>query len=176
VDYLRGNATASATGLFVICRHLAEYPKGRKDDELRRALQLLRGGSGEADEGGAMLTATLAVGDGLSVLSKDSSTSTWTVEESVAELTRGSEGSWVAFRGELLRRIVSQGVTSASNDGKTPDLVLGLTWFMQQNPLRPVAVDSDSRPLLEASSGDRSFDGPLRSAWLAALNPQRRRL
>jgi hypothetical protein len=179
VDYLRGNATASATGLFVICRHLAEYPKGRKDDELRRALQLLRGGSGEADEGGAMLTATLAVGDGLSVLSKDSSTSTWTVEESVAELTRGSEGSWVAFRGELLRRIVSQGVTSASNDGKTPDLVLGLTWFMQQNPLRPVAVDWTSGP--EPLVTELGFEAVARSEqwrpfvrWAIALGLARR--
>jgi hypothetical protein len=146
VDYLRGNATASATGLFVICRHLAEFPNGRKDDELRRALQVLRGGSGSSNEPAAVLTATLAIGDGLGVLSKDSSSSTWTVEKSMAELAKASGDSWAAFRGELLHRVASRGVAPASGDSRTPDLVLGLTWFMQLNPLSPVAADWSKGP------------------------------
>ena len=125
---------------------LPSSPNGRKDDELRRALQLLRGGPGSSDEPGAVLTATLAVGDGLGVLSKDSSTSTWKVEESMAELANASDDSWAAFRGELLHRIASHGVSPASGDGKTPDLVLGLTWFMQLNPLSPVAADWSKGP------------------------------
>lgn len=179
MDYLRGNATASATGLFVTCRHLAEYPDGRKDDELKRALQLLRGRSGSTDEAGAVLTATLAVGDGLGVLSKDSSTSTWKAEESVAELMRASDGSWAAFRGELLRRIASHGVSSTSSDGKTPDLVLGLTWFMQLNPLSPVAADWGVGP--EPLVTELGFEAVSRSEqwrpfvrWAIALGLARR--
>ncbi len=179
MDYLRGNATASATGLFVVCRHLAQYPDGLKDDELKRALQILRGRSGSTDEAGAVLTATLAVGDGLGVLSKDSSTSTWKAEESVAELMQASGGSWAAFRGELLHRIASHGVASTSSDGKTPDLVLGLTWFMQLNPLSPVASDWGVGP--EPLVRELGFEAVSRSEqwrpfvrWAIALGLARR--
>lgn len=146
MDYLRGNATASATGLFVICRHLAEFPDGRKDDELRRAMQLLRGGSGSNDEPAAVLSATLAIGDGLGVLSKDSSTDTWKVEKSMAALAGARDDSWARFRGELLHRIASSGPLPASADRKVSDLVLGLTWFMQSNPLSPIAADWSKGP------------------------------
>jgi hypothetical protein len=180
VDYLRGNAAASATGLFVICRYLAECPKGCKDDELRRTLQLLRGGPGSSDEPAAVLTATLAIGESLGVLSKNSSTSIWTVEESMGELARASDASRAAFRGELLRRIACRGVASpTSGDSKTPDLVLGLAWFMQLNPLNPVAADwsKGPEPLVE----ELGFEAISRSdqwrpfvRWAIALGLARR--
>jgi hypothetical protein len=180
VDYLRGNAAASATALFVICRHLAEFPKGRKDDELRRTLQLLRGGPGSSDEPAAVLTATLAIGDSLGVLSKDSSTSIWTVEESMGELARASDASRAAFRGELLHRIACRGVASpTSGDSKTPDLVLGLAWFMQLNPLNPVAADWSKGP--ETLVRELGFEAISRSEqwrpfvrWAIALGLARR--
>lgn len=177
MDYLRGNATASATGLFVICRHLAEYPNGRKEDDLRKALQLLRLGAGTVDEPAAVLTATLAVGEGLGILLKDSSA--WLVEKPIAELTKASDDSWATFRGALLHRIATHGVSPVSSDGKTPDLVLGLTWLMQLDPLRPVAADwtKGPEPLvtklgLEAISRSEQWRPFVR--WAVALGVARR--
>jgi hypothetical protein len=179
VDYLRGNATASAIGLFVTCRHLSAYSNGLGDDELKRVLQPLRRESESKDEVGPVLSATLAVGEGIGVLVKGSSNSRWTVDESVAELIQASSGSWEAFRGELLRRIALHGLSSTAGEGKTPDLVLGLTWFLQRNPLHPVAIDWTTGP--EPLVRDLGFEAISRSEqwrpfvrWAVALGLARR--
>ncbi len=179
MDYLRGNATASATGLYVICRYLAEYPDGREEDEVRRALQLLRSGPGSPDEPAAVLTASLAVGEGLGVLRIDAATSTWRAEKSITGLVRASEDSWPRFRGELLHRIATQGAVGGSSEGKTPDLVLGLTWLMQLDPLTPVPTDWTKGP--EPLAKALAFNAVSRSEqwrpfirWAIALGVARR--
>ncbi|ORM08376.1 hypothetical protein [Prescottella equi] len=179
MDYLRGNATASATGLYVICRHVAAYADGRTEDDVRRALQLLRNGPGATDEPAAVLTASLAVGEYLGVLQKDVASSTWHAEKSIIELLHAGGDSWPRFRGELLHRIASQGAAGGSSQGKTPDLVLGLTWFMQLNPLSPIPADwaKGPEPMVEALA----FDAVSRSEqwrpfvrWAIALGVARR--
>jgi hypothetical protein len=49
-----------------------------------------------------------------------------------------SGDQWPWFRGELLRRIAAHGLLQLETEGSAPDLVLGLTWFLQNNPLEPI--------------------------------------
>lgn len=141
LNFLRGNATASATGLFVICRYLARHAEGRHEDDLRNSLELFR--TGTTNEPGAVLTASLSVGEGLGVVRKDGPT--WHVDNTIAEFTQGSTDPWPQFRGELLHRIAIRGAGGAT-EGNVPDLVLGLTWLMQLSPLSPILTDWTKGP------------------------------
>lgn len=143
MDYLRGNSTASAAGLFVICRHLGGYPIGRTEQELQRSLQLLRSG---AEDSGPILTASLAVGEGLGLLVRDRATSSWRADVNVVTLFQNAAEPWPTFRGELLRRVSTHGLAAIATEGKAPDLVRALTLFTQADPLSPLAEDWGKGP------------------------------
>ena len=139
MDYLRGNATANAVGMFVICRYLSAFANGRSEGELREALQVLRVSRNLAGESGSVLAASLAVGDGLGVIRRESTSAPWTVDADLAKGLQSDGDQWLWFRGELLRRITLHGLRELETAGKVPDLVLGLAWLLQINPLQPLS-------------------------------------
>ncbi len=176
MDYLRGNLTASATGLFVICRHLSWYDGGRSEEDLRQSLHLLRSG---ADSTGSILTDSLAVGQGIGLLGRDQASSRWYVEPHVNSLFQSEGDQWPAFRGELLRTIAEDGLAAVSDRGKVPDLVRVLTLFMQADPLSPLAEDYGKGA--EAWFEKLGFDGVVNSTqwnafkrWATSLGLARR--
>lgn len=176
VDYLRGNLTASATGLFVICRHLSRYPDGRTEQDLRRSLQLLRSA---AEDPGPILTASLAVGEELGLLTRDRASTRWHVDAQIAAGIAGAIDPWPTFRGELVRRIAEHGLDTAKKEGESPDLVRGLTLLMQTDPLSPLAEDWGRGP--EALFGDLGFSDVANSTqwnafkrWATSLGLARR--
>lgn len=138
MDYLRGNAPASAVGLFVICRHLSRTGEPLLKDELQRSLQVLRSSESQS-EASAVLESSLNVGRGLGLVADDEASSTWTVDCEIARRMQGGQIDWPMFRGELAHRVMKHGLTDI--DGGVPDLVLGLTWFLQESPLSPLPTD-----------------------------------
>jgi hypothetical protein len=143
VDYLRGNVTASAISLFVICRYLSAFADGRSEDELGRALQVLRPSGNSTDETSSVLSASLTVGDGLDIIGRDSGSVSWVVDADLAKELQVGGDQWPWFRGELLRRITQHGLRELEEDGKAPDLILGLTSFLQVSPLSPLKLSWD---------------------------------
>ena len=179
MDYLRGNASASAIGLFVICRHLSAFPDGRSRDDLLRALQVLRTSGNSPDKAGPVLTASLAIGDGLGVIARQDASAPWIVEADLAERLRADGDQWPWFRGELLHRVTRDGVRELETGGKVPDLVLGLTSFLQVSPLSPLQLAWDKN--LERRVRALTLDAVSRSdqwrpfqRWALALGLARR--
>jgi hypothetical protein len=174
VDYLRGHATASAIGLFVICRYLSAFGEGRVEEDLRGSLQLGRAGRNPSDEAGAVLVASLAIGDGLGVIVRENTSSPWKVDADLAARLRTPGDQWSLFRGELVRRIAHQGMRELETNGKAPDLVLGLAWFLQLDPLSPLHTDwgTGPEPLIDALAFDavsRSEQWRPFQRWAVAL-------
>jgi hypothetical protein len=145
VEYLRGNATASAVGLFVICGYLSGLRDGRTEGDLGRALQVLRSSGSSRDEAGSVLSACLAIGEGLGLITRNSA-SVLTVEADLAERLQADGDQWPWFRGDLLRRMAQDGLRALETEGKAPDLILGLTWFLQLSPLNPIQLDWGAGP------------------------------
>jgi hypothetical protein len=135
VDYLRGNATASAIGLFVICRHLSKYDEARKPETLRKDLQpLLSQQKGAGD----VMEASLAIGSGLGVL-QEAPGAGWSVAPELRDPLKNVElDAWAWFRGELLLRINRQAMAAIAAKEPVSDLALGMAWFLQLNPLTPL--------------------------------------
>lgn len=135
MDYLRGNATASATALFVICRHLSKIDGSQTQNELRDDLQPLRSQrSGDGD----VLQTSLEIGSGLGIIRGGSGSAGWSVDPTIrVRLVDTSIDQWSWFRGELLYRINQQAMAAITGKERVPDLVLGIAWFLQQNPLTP---------------------------------------
>jgi len=146
VEYLRGNATASATGLFVICRHLTKTPAGQGEDDLRRSLQPLRSPSSDLTDSGSVLTASMAVAEGLGIVKRDGATAPWTVAEDWGGELRAQDDGWTWFRGALLHRMNQHALRELESIGSAPDLLVALTWFLQLNPLEPVQSSWGSGP------------------------------
>ncbi|WP_342660845.1 hypothetical protein Rruber_01404 [Rhodococcus ruber] len=137
MEYLRGNATASATGLFVICRHLSAVGEPQTDKDLQRALQPLRSQSADGDAS-SVLSSSLKVGEGVGIIQWESDSGNWSASPDIGQNLRDREESWPWFRGELLHRINRHAVQELTDGGKAPDLAVGLTWLMQLNPLEPM--------------------------------------
>lgn len=133
LEYLRGNAPASAVGLFVISRYLSKVG-GQSAAELSTSLQILRNSTTSEADVSAVLEGSLAVGQELGVV-REAVASKWTVDEEIAEALRGDADQWPWFRGELVNRMMRHAVVGG---GDAPDLVLGLTWFLQTSPLTPL--------------------------------------
>lgn len=152
MDYLRGNATASAVGLFVICSYLSGYPDGRTESEVVDALQVLRRPARSSDESGPVLGASLKIGQGLGIITNPGGTAPLTVEPNLVTELQDAEDPWPWFRGQLLQRIAEHGVQQLVATGTAPDLVLGLTWLLQRNPLTPfpTAWTGGTEPLVRA--------------------------
>jgi hypothetical protein len=141
VEYLRGNATASATGLYVICRFLSRVPNGSSEDDLRKSLQVLRStNTGESEADAAVLKYSLAVGEGLGIIGLDKKAGIWSVDQGIAIALKEDGDLWPWFRGELLHRMMLHAVSALKNGNKVPDLVVGLAWFLQTSPLRPIQL------------------------------------
>lgn len=135
MDYLRGNAPASAVGLYVICRYLSRID-GQPQSELQRSLQVLRPSGPSQTDTSAVLDTSLAVGLGIGILNHDQASSSWTVNSEMAAVLREDEDLWTWFRGELVHRMMKHALDNT--DGNVPDLILGLTWFLQVSPLKPL--------------------------------------
>jgi hypothetical protein len=136
VDYLRGNATASAIGLYVVCRYLSNAGGGQSGIELQRSLQVLRSSDPSQTETSAVLDASLTVGEALGVVTHDKASSTWAVDAKIGTSLRLDGDQWLWFRGELVHRMMDHALENV--EGKVPDLILGLTWFLQISPLNPL--------------------------------------
>lgn len=179
MDYLRGHATASAVGLFVICRYLSSFAEGRVEEDLRRSLQLLRTGGSASDESGAVLVSSLAIGEGVGLIARHDASSPWKVDDDLAKGLRAPGDRWPWFRGELLRRITQHGIRELESEGKAPDLVLGFTWFLQLNPLSPLQTDWGTGPerlvnALNFGAVSRSEQWRPFQRWAVALGLARR--
>jgi hypothetical protein len=146
VEYLRGNATASATGLLVICRYLTSFEEGRNEEDLRKSLQVLRSLTSSQNETSAVLKASLAVGEGLGLVFRQDSSSSWMVDRSIAERLSTAADVWPWFRGELLHRIGIAALKDIEEGSQPSDLAIGLTWFLQLDPLRPPNLAWGSGP------------------------------
>jgi hypothetical protein len=179
MDYLRGNASASAIGLFVICRYLSAFSDGRSEEELRQALQVLRTSGSSPDEAGSVLTASLAIGGGMGAIARESASAPWTVEPDLAKRLQADDDQWPWFRGELLYRMTRDGLRELETEGRVPDLILGLTWFLQLSPLSPLQLSWGAGP--EPLVTEINFDAVSRSdqwrpfqRWALALGLARR--
>jgi hypothetical protein len=137
MEYLRGNAPASATALYVICCYLSAFEDVKTDDDLRESLEVLRSLNSSKDEVSAVLKSSLAIGEGLGLIARDGSRGPWSIEGGIAERLRSDIESWPWFRGELLYRIGQHALSAVAKGGKAPDLAIGLSWFLQLDPLGP---------------------------------------
>jgi len=146
MEYLRGNATASATGLFVICRYLCAFECGQTEEELRASLQVLRSMTAPQGESSAVLKASLTVGEGLGLISRDDSSAPWLIDAAIAKGLNIGGDSWPWFRGELLHRVGSTALEDIEKGLQPSDLALGLAWFLQLNPLQPPGTAWNAGP------------------------------
>jgi hypothetical protein len=174
MEYLRGSAVASAMGLYVICRYLNAHSDGRTEPELRKALEVLRSAQGDSDVASGVLTASLAVGQSIGALTHESSTSPWLLDPVIGDVMSTANWRWEGFRGFLVARMMEQGTVQSLETGKAPDLIRGLTWFMQQNPLSPPSLSWEGGPyqLMKALNFDaieRSEQWRPFGRWAVAL-------
>ena len=142
MDYLKGNVTASASALFVICRHLSKIGDTCVSADLRNALRPLHVHRNDdpAKSSTDALASSLKVGEGIGVLTEAKGFG-WAVDPAIATgLMGAADEGWTWFRGELLRRINTEAMASLEQKEKPSDLVLGMAWFLQQNPLRPLGA------------------------------------
>lgn len=137
MEYLRGNAPASAPGLFVVCRYLSRADEGQSEPALRKALQVLRSPDAQS-ETAAVLKASLVVGAGVGVIIQDKATSTWIADPRLVREMATADDPWPWFQGELLHRMTQHALVELENKREAPDLILGLTWFLQISPLTPL--------------------------------------
>ena len=146
MDYLRGNATANASGIYVICRYVSRVEDGMPEADLKSSLSVLRAmDETTAEQGSALLDSSLTVARDIGLLNRVEKSSRLVVDSTLAEgLSAG--GTWSWFRGELLDRMVRHALDSVENGGKVPDLILGLMWFLQLSPLMPPFLDWNAGP------------------------------
>ena len=126
MDYLRGNATANALGIFVICKYLSAHSSGRTEAELRGALEVLRPPQDDSNTATAVLTASLAIGKGLGLIARESPSSPWCLSADWADSLQRAEGRWEGFRGPLTQRIMEQGSEQLRETSEAPDLLRGI--------------------------------------------------
>ncbi|MBV5332782.1 hypothetical protein JZU54_04285, partial [bacterium] len=174
MHYLRGNATASAVGLYVIWRYLNSAQDGRTEEDVQRALEILRTTSPVPEQASAVLSASLSVGEGLGVLTHETHTETWKVDQHFSEDILGSGDPWPRFRGALSHRMMQQGLEQLESGDAAPDLVLGLAWFMQFSPLSPIHSSWTEGPEPHVlKSGFRAVSSPEQwrsfQRWASAL-------
>lgn len=140
MEYLKGTANASAGAVHVICRHLTRLGRPVSGAELRHGVRPLpeHRAEDEHHKGTDSLGSSLKVASGIGVVAEDAN-SEWSVDPAIAEgLKAAGDGDTKWFRAELLRRINSEAMTALDGTEKPADLVLGMTWLLQQNPLKPL--------------------------------------
>lgn len=85
-----------------------------------------------------MLSASLNVGVGLGIIKRETTSEPWTVDADLGRELLLRDDPWRWFRGELLHRMALHALRALSDDGRAPDLLLGLTWLLQLDPLDPI--------------------------------------
>ena len=142
MDYLKGNLPASAGALYVICRHLSKVGAACTTADLRSALRPLkehRSGDDQAKSTDTLAT-SLKIGEGIGLLI-ETGDGGWAVDPAIAVVMTDPKtdvGAW--FRAELLRRVNAEAMAALVKNEKPADLVLGMAWFMQQNPMKPLGT------------------------------------
>ncbi len=86
----------------------------------------------------AVLSASLNVGVGLGIIKRETTSEPWTVDADLGRELLLRDDPWRWFRGELLHRMALHALRALSDDGRAPDLLLGLTWLLQLDPLDPI--------------------------------------
>ena len=94
-----------------------------------------RGGDRNTDA----LATSLKVGQGIGALTEQAGVG-WTVDPAIAAGLTAAVDGWAWFRGDLLSRINSDAVAAIGKGEKPSDLVLGMTWFLQQDALSPLGT------------------------------------
>lgn len=161
MEYLRGNATASAIGLYVICRYLSAFEDGQTEAQLRTSLQVLRSRTSSQNETSALLKASLTVGEGLGLFGRRDASSPLLLDSAIGDHLVKPGDSWPWFRGELLYRIGRYALKDIEERSQPSDLSLGLTWFLQLDPLNPPNVSWSSGP--EQMINELQFEAITRS-------------
>lgn len=115
----------------------------------------------QQDESSAVLKASLTVGEGLGLISRTDATAPWRVDKAIAEGLETTADAWPWFRGELLHRVGSTALDDIAKGLQPSDLALGLTWFLQLNPLQPPGSAWNAGP--EAMVGELGFKAIARS-------------
>ena len=114
--------------------------------ELKSSLSVLRAADETTPEqGSALLDSSLTVAREIGLLNRAEKSSHVAVESALAE-GLSAHGTWSWFRGELLDRMLRHALDSERHGGKVPDLILGLTWFLQLSPLKPPLLDWNAGP------------------------------
>lgn len=142
MEYLKGNATASVAAVKVICRHLAHAERAVSAAELRSALRPLPEQRTEDEQTKATdaLATSLRVAAGVGAVREEAG-STWSVDPVIAEgFKKAGNDDTAWFRAELLRRINREAMKALSDKAKVADLVLSITWMLQQDPLKPLGT------------------------------------
>lgn len=179
MEYLSTNATASPTGLFVLCRYLSGFEEGLSEEELRQALQVIRTTATGSDEAAAVFTDSLSVASGLGIVSRQTKKQYWTLDGKVREGFRAEDDAWPWFRGFLLHRIAQRGLAQFEDDGTLPDLVLAAAWFQQVDPLNSLALNWGDGPeavvdRLNLAAVANSTQWRIFQRWMLALGLARR--
>lgn len=179
MEYLSTNATASPTGVFVLCRYLSDFEEGLGEEELRQALQVIRTTTTGSDEVAAVFTDSLAVASGLGIVIHQKTDQRWAVAGDFREDLRANGDAWPWFRGFLLHRITQQGLVQLESDRRLPDLVLAAAWLQQIDPLKPLALVWGDGP--EATVRGLNLAAPANATqwrpfqrWMLALGLARR--
>lgn len=154
MEYLKGIANASAGAVHLICRHLSRVGGPVPGDDLRRAVRPLpdhRAYDEQAKDTDALASSLqVAVGIGMVLEAADSA---WAVDPVIAGgLEAAGDRGTEWFRGELLRRINAEAMMALARREKAADLVLGMAWLLQQDPLNPLGSNfgSDAEKTLGA--------------------------
>src|SRR5262249_16128402 len=130
-------------------------------------------------EASSVLSASLAIGAGLGLIDRDSASASWAVHADLAKELQADGDLWPWFRGELLHRITQHGLRQLEEEGKAPDLIIGLTSFLQLSPLSPhqVSWDADLERRVKALTSDavsNSYQWRPFQRWALALGLARR--
>ncbi|GAA1546959.1 hypothetical protein [Kribbella lupini] len=142
MEYLKGTANASAGAIYLVCRYLTRFGTALTGTEIRSALRPFpeHRVADEEPKDTDLLGSSLKLAAGIGLIHEHAN-SGWTVDSPIAEGLRaaGDDGiRW--FRSELLRRINAEALDALANRGKAADLVLGMAWFLQQDPLKPLGT------------------------------------
>lgn len=142
MEYLKGTANASAGAVHLICRHLAQVGAPLSGNEIRSALRPLpeQRLADEQPKNSDLLASSLKVAAGIGVI-REQTNAVWTVDPEIALGLKAAGKDEIAwFRSQLVRRINAEAMSALAKKEKAADLVLGMAWFLQQDPLKPLGT------------------------------------
>lgn len=142
MEYLKGTANASAGAIYLICRHLTRVGTPLAGAEIRAGLRPLpeHRVADDQPKNSDLLASSLKVAAGIGLI-QEHAHSGWNVDPAIAQglkTTCDDEIGW--FRSELLHRMNAEAMDALARKEKAADLVLGMAWFLQQDPLKPLGT------------------------------------